>query len=475
MITWSLAYLLSEWLIRIVMLPVVVRRKQLQTAMAWLLVIFFLPLPGLILYLILGEVRGREGKIDRYLDLLHQTHRLLSRYRKYQHDDLMAPMNPVQKATMIMAKNMGRMPITGGNKVRFITSTELSIEALIHGIDQAQVHIHLLYYIFAPDSTGNRVVDALINASTRGVQCRLIVDAVGSKKFIKSNSKKLLQAGIELVEARPVSLLRRPLSRIDLRNHRKLTVIDGKTAFTGSQNIVDPDYGRHNLVWHDVMVRLEGPVVWTLQAVFLKDWYFETGVILDHQALFPIPSGRGKNLVQTLPSGPSYPSDNYHRMVVAALHDAQKQVTITTPYFVPDIPFLQAVEVAVLSGVKVTIVAPEKSDQIMVGYATCSYYAELMEMGAHVYLYKPGLLHAKTMTVDDVFSFVGSGNFDIRSFMLNYELNMVFYGASVTRKLRGMQKEYLKQSVKLDPEKWKERPGWKQTAESFAKLLSPLL
>jgi cardiolipin synthase len=262
---------------------------------------------------------------------------------------------------------------------------------------------------------------------------------------------------------------------MDLRNHRKIAAIDGEIAYTGSQNIVDTGYGHKNLAWHDIMVRLTGPVVLELQAVFVGDWYIETGEILDGPGVFTKPKVTGKLSVQTLPSGPTDPTENYQNSVVAALYAAQRQVTITTPYFVPDEAFRQALEVAALRGVEVNIIVPEQLDQIVVRAASRAYFDELLKSGVNIYFYTPGLLHSKSMCIDDSMAFIGTSNFDLRSFSLNFEINLVFFGAPFIRRLKKLQDEYRSHSTLVTREEWDTRPVRTKLAQNVAKLMSPVL
>ena len=293
--------------------------------------------------------------------------------------------------------------------------------------------------------------------------------------MLRRLAPKLVAGGVQVQAALGVGLFRRTVARIDVRNHRKIVVIDGRVAYTGSQNIINADYGRRGLAWHDMTARVCGPAVLALQAVFLGDWYFETEEILDDPAFFPKVEVCGSVPVQVLPSGPTYPVENYHRMVIAALHTARHQVIITTPYFVPDQSFLQAVQIAVLRGVDVILIVPEKCDKILVGAVAWSYFGELLELGCQVYLYRPGLLHAKTMTIDNSFAFLGTGNFDIRSFSLNFEVNLLLYGDRVTAELRRRQLDYLAYSRSLTYEEWSSRPEIVKTLQGIARLMSPLL
>ncbi|MFC1693576.1 cardiolipin synthase [Candidatus Latescibacterota bacterium] len=474
MFSWSLAYIISEWVIRLVMLVVVTRRRRPNSAMAWLLVIFFQPWVGLGLYLLIGRNRLPHRRVERHSRLLAEFQALGRRFENHPH--IVHPqLAPEQMSAVTLAQHLGFMPILGGNDLELISGTEDVIDRLIADIDAAEHHVHLLFYIFADDETGGCVAAALYRAVKRGVTCRVLVDAVGSRSMIKTLGARMIEQGIEIHATLPVNILRFYMARIDLRNHRKLAVIDGYTAYTGSQNIVNPDYGHKDLAWHDLMVRMTGPIVLELQAVFLVDWYHETGEIFDSTTVFPEPPVTGKIPLQALPSGPNYPIENYQRIVVDALHSARKNVIITTPYFVPDEAFMQAIQIAALRGVEIEVIVPNRYDQILVGAASRSYYDDLLDAGVKLYLYTDGLVHAKTMSIDNAISFIGTSNFDIRSFSLNFEINLALYGSDVTCELRAEQNKYREKSIRLTGEEWKKRPAAEKVFQNIAKLLSPLL
>ena len=474
MVAWSLIYLASEWAIRLAMLFVVPRKQTPTTAMSWLLLIFALPWFGMLLYLMFGVNRLPNRRIRlhaRRANMAQQRGHLQAQQPHVVHPQLDAELMPL----VTLAERLGEMPILGGNGGRLLTDTGEMIDGIVADIDAAERHVHLMFYIYADDEVGRRVADALRRAVERGVQCRVLADAVGSRGFFKRLAPDMRASGIDVHEMLPVNFIRRGLARIDLRNHRKVAVIDGRIAWTGSQNIVDPSYGHKELVWHDMMLRLDGPVVLQLQQVFAEDWFCETNEELDGKSIFVDPVVTGEGVLQTLASGPTYDTENYQRMVVAAIYGARRRVIITSPYLVPDEPLLQAVQVAVMRGVQVQMVVPRQSDQRLPDLAARAYYDDLMSMGVELFLHSSGLLHAKSMTVDDSLALVGSGNFDIRSFRLNFELNMLAYGPDVTAYLRHTQQRYIGESFRLELDRWRSRAWWKKAAETVAKLFSPLL
>jgi len=469
-----------SFLVRIGALCFLPLRHNPATAMAWLLVIFFWPLPGGFLYLLLGSThlpRERKDRHEKAVEALHSVQKHLR--RPHRETRLQAMPEHVLRFARLGQK-LGEWPIVSGNSMAFIDSTERLVAALVEDIDKARHHVDLLFYIFVADPVTRPLLGALERASGRGVECRLLVDGLGSKNFLKKDANRLREVGVRVVEALPLGrLLRRNklTARYDLRNHRKLAVVDGVAGYMGSHNVTDPTYGgkARGVAWHDLTLRLEGPVVNQLEGVFLEDWFVETGEIPSSGRTLPDVSPRGDLVLQTVPSGPAYATENFQRLVVSALFEARERVVVTTPYLIPDDGLLQAMEVAVLNGARVDLIVPEKVDQLLVGNAARAYYSRLLGMGVSLFLYQPGILHAKTMTVDGTLAFFGSSNFDIRSFSLNFELNMILYGSEETRTLLEIQEQYMANSRKLGPAEWNRLPLWEKSFQGMAKLLSPIL
>jgi cardiolipin synthase A/B len=284
--------------------------------------------------------------------------------------------------------------------------------------------------------------------------------------------------GIELATFLPANPIRRRLARLDLRNHRKIVIIDGQIGYTGSQNIVAADYGygeRGAGPWRDIMTRVVGPAVGQLQGVFLEDWEFTTAKRPDDAALFPPSLASGNVALQAVPSGPNYPTAVLEDVVVEAIFAARNRVILTTPYFVPDEAILAALRLAVMRGARVDLVLPHRTNHVLVDAAGRFHCKQLIDDGIHVHQHHSGLLHAKTLTVDDNLAMIGSANFDMRSFVLNFELNVLFYDATVTARLREHQMRFIGESIEIEPEAWRKRGRAEKLAENCAKLLSPLL
>jgi cardiolipin synthase len=469
---WSYFYLISEWTVRLVMHVYVPQRRSAAASRTWLLLIFLLPLPGLALYALFGRIYVPKRRIE-------QQERASMRIRAVQEQmgerSFSHPKLPPESVSIVKyAARLGDFEPFGGNHVELLAEYGEAIDRLIVDIDAANHHVHLLFYIFGNDETGRKVVDALARAVKRGVKGRVLMDAVGSKQALRHLARRMRADGIEVIEMLPVGFFRRNAARFDLRNHRKIAVIDGRIGYTGSQNIVNPEFvkGHPN---EELLLRVTGPVVVQLQAVFLADHYFEAGGQLDHPELFPDLESCGASTAQLVPSGPGYQHQNGQELMVTLLFSARKRVVITTPYFVPDEPFLEAVRSAVLRGVDVRLVLSMHANQLVTQLAQRSYYDELLAAGVKIYLYRPHFLHAKHLSIDDGMVLIGSTNIDIRSFALNAEVNMLIYDPLVVAKVQKLQDKYFANSHELDLTEWRKRPLWARTVHSVARLADSLL
>jgi cardiolipin synthase len=323
-----------------------------------------------------------------------------------------------------------------------------------------------------------RVAGALRNAVVRGVKCRLIADAVASREFFHATglARSLEKAGVEVTAALPVAPIQRRLPRMDLRNHRKLAVIDDAVGYCGSQNLINADYGgRHGGPWVDLTARMTGPIVSQLGIVFAEDWGFETGVMLDTPVAKTAVDCDNSTLMQAVPTGPTSPGENYRRLLLGALQCARRRVSLTTPYFVPDDPTIVSLLMATDRGVDVTLMLPEVPDHFFTAAAGRAHFQRLLEAGVRLYLFRGGLLHSKTVIVDDALAMVGSANLDVRSFNLNFELTLLMYGSAPVARLDAVHQQYISQSSLLTPEVWARRNVFKRYGDRAISLLSPLL
>jgi cardiolipin synthase len=471
--TWGFLYVLSEWVVRLVMLVVVPVRRSPEAAKGWLLLVLFLPWVGLALYLVIGRPtypRWRTARFARLLDAFSALRQRLDREMPQFAPELAAPL--AHAAALV--QNLGHLRPLGDNAVELLADYDGAIDRLVADIDQATNHVHLLYYIFADDASGAKVVDALRRAVKRGVAARVLVDYLGARRWARPLGEKLAAAGVTVHRVLPVGLFRRKSARADLRNHRKVAVIDGRVGYTGSQNLVDSVF-KPGITYEEMVVRVTGPVAQQLQVIFAADWFMETEEILDTAGVFPAPAAAGTAAAQVLPSGPDYPATNVQRFVVALVHAAQKRVVITTPYFIPDAALLQALDTAVRRGVEVHLVVSRLADQVLVSLAQKSYYEALLQIGARVHLYREKFLHAKHLSVDDELVLIGSSNMDIRSFVLNAEVSLVVYDRAVAARLREHQERYFAGSDLLSAEDWARRSLAAKVCQNLARLMSPLL
>ncbi|MDQ0393921.1 cardiolipin synthase [Labrys monachus] len=467
------AYYCSEWAVRLVMVVVIPFRRTSDAARSWLLLVMFLPWPALVLYLLIGRAtyprwrRRRFAQLPRILQIsadriLHLTD--VARER---------PPRRFARAAVLIEK-IGRLPVVDGASAELLADYVLIIDRLIGDIDAATRHVHLLFYIFADDETGGRVMEALGRARRRGVACRVLIDAVGSRPWAGRVLARLKDYDVEAYRILPITLFRRKSARADLRNHRKIAVIDGVVAYAGSQNIISPET-IPNVNNQELMLRLEGPVVLELQAVFIADWFLETEEALPVDSVMAPTAAAGTVATQVLPSGPDYRVGGIESLLVTVIHSALQQVVLVTPYFVPSEAVLKAMQIAVLRGVQVHLVVPKIADHHLVRFAQQSYYDELLAVGASIHLFRDAFLHAKNVSIDTDVALIGSSNMDMRSFVLNSEVTVVIYDRTVTLQLRAMQEGYMASSDLLILDEWRRRPLTTKVAENLARLVSPLL
>ena len=460
------AYYVCEWLVRLAMLAIVPMRRTAAAARSWLLLIFFLPIPGLLLFLAIGRPSFPRWRAERF-DRLQPFFGKLSGQLASTSPPVLTEMD---EGVAALAHRLGRFPAVGGNSVEFLADYDGMIDRLIADIDAAGRHVHLLVYIFASDVTGRRVAEALARAVRRGVACRVLIDPVGSHAWVRDALHMLREAGVDARASLPFRFLR-GRTRRDMRNHRKLFLIDGAIGYAGSQNIVDKDF-RPGVENRELVARVTGPAVAEMAAVFLADWYLETEVMLAEPAL---PAATGDVTAQLLPSGADYPQAGFESLLVWQLHEARERIVIVTPYLVPDDDILVAMRTAVLRGVEIHLVVSAVVDQPLVNLAQSSYYDELLASGVRIHRYRHYLLHAKNISVDGRLAIVGSSNVDIRSFQLNQEAVMLFFGISAVAALEAVQHGYLEASDEMDLMLWRRRPWLHKLGENVARLVGPLL
>jgi len=377
-------------------------------------------------------------------------------------------------------RTLGSMPLVGGNTAKLYTEYAESLDAMTAAVGSAKKYVHVEFYILSLDDTTAPFFDALAAAVARGITVRVLLDHVASRRSpgYRATIRRLKTIGVLWRLMLPVQPLRGKYQRPDLRNHRKLVVIDGKIAFTGSQNMIDRSYNkrsniRRKLQWKDLMVRFDGPIVAGVNALFVTDWYSETDELLTREASGVPPEKTTQNILdaQIVPSGPGFEHENNLRLFNGMLYNAQQKVIITSPYFVPDDSMLYAITNAAYRGVDVQLFVSAVADQPLVFHAQRSYYEELLRSGVRIWRYQaPTVLHAKHFTIDDDVAVIGSSNMDMRSFTLNFEISVMVHGKHVVDQLRKVEESYRANSKELFLEDWLRRPIRSQVLDNMARL-----
>jgi cardiolipin synthase len=376
-------------------------------------------------------------------------------------------------------RHLGAMPLVGGNTAKLYGNYDETLVAMTEAIRDADKWVHAEFYILAFDKTTAPFFDALEDAVKRGLEVRVLLDHVAGLRAVgyRRTLRRLRKAGVKWSLMLPVQPWRGKWQRPDLRNHRKILVLDGTVAFTGSQNVVDSSYNkrgnlRRGLHWKDLMARFEGPIVAGINALFVTDWYTETGELLLRE-VSTVPRPRIQNALdaQVVPSGPGFEGENNLRLFNSLLYLAQERIIITSPYFVPDESMLYAITTAAQSGIDVQLFVSEIGDQPLVYHAQRSYYEELLRAGVRIWLYKaPTVLHSKFVTIDNEVAVIGSSNMDMRSFSLNLEISVMVHGKSFVDDLRKIEHEYRENSRELFLDDWTERPRAAAVLDNVARL-----
>ena len=462
---------------------VISRRPPVGVALAWILVTVLAPFVGAALYLMIGERRMSRG----------QGHRLVVERESFRHlcnamveDGLSAidwTRHPAKAREMdtLGDRTVGSR-IVHGSEIELLSETDAIFKLLRDDINAARKSLILEFFIWSPGGRADDILDAIIRAAERGVSCRVLIDAIGASPWWRSGQpKRLRDAGVDLRRALPVRLSRIVFGRTDLRLHRKIVIIDQRIAWTGSMNLADPEYFKQDAgvgEWVDAMSRIEGAAVAPLAAIAIGDWTVETGedfrALLQQSGLHHV-TPTGDTDIQVIPSGPGESGDALLHMMLAAVTAAHDRLVITTPYLIPYDALLWALRGAAARGVKVQIILPEVVDSVLTRYASRSYYEDLMHAGVEIHLFRGGLLHTKSMTVDGHLSMFGTVNFDLRSLWLNYEVALFVYDADFTSRLLALQESYMADAQRVDRTTWNARPFSTRFLEDTARLTSPLL
>jgi len=371
-----------------------------------------------------------------------------------------------------------RSPLTRRNKVKLLLNGEEKFPEVLEAIRNAKHHIHIEYYIYEWDEIGEQVAELLIQKANQGVKVRFIYDDFGSPNIKKRTEERMRKAGIEIYPFQKVHFYLLA-NRLNYRNHRKIIVIDGEIGFTGGINVSDKyiNNGSHKLFWRDTHLRIDGPGVFYLQYLFLADWNFCSGKVLAPEKFhLSVPAdSKDDCFLQVAASGPDSVQPSILFSLLQAIYLARKEILITTPYFIPGDSILQALRIAALSGLSVKLLVPGVADSRLVNAASKSYYEDLLCAGVDIYMYQKGFVHAKTLVADGNLSIIGTANMDLRSFELNFEVNVMLYDRTFSEQLRTVFFKDLEDAEKIDRDAWCQRPAYKQLPERIARLFSHVL
>lgn len=449
---------------------IILENRHPVKTLAWVMVLMFLPIVGIIFYFFFGQSFRRERLISKrsYWNIARKP--LRGYWRK-------APETlPEESRTLInLFRRMNRSMPFGGNQIEIYTNGYQMLHALLKAISYAQHHIHLEYYIFENDAVGYLVSDALIDKARKGVKVRILYDDVGNWRVPNKFYKRMQEEGIEI---HPFFEVRFPIfsNKVNYRNHRKLAIIDGRIGIIGGMNLAKRylnglSWGE----WRDTSIQIYGQAIQTLQTVFLTDWCFVTNEQITEQSYFPNIDSQGKSLIQIVTSKPIGRWREIMQGYLWSICNARKYIYIQTPYFLPTEQLLAALQTAALVGIDVRIMLPWKGDNRITQMCSRSFLRDMMEAGVKIYFYHHGFLHAKTMVIDDNISTVGSANFDFRSFEHNFEANAFMYDRETAIRLKNIFLNDQKLCAHISSQRWAKRSLWRKFEESLLRLLAPLL
>lgn len=460
-------------------LVVVPRDRRPSSATAWIIIIWVVPVVGLLAFFVIGSPHLPRARRDKQRNMSRRTG---ERTRAEGLDGAPTPGPGWLEPVVRLNQNLGAVPMLHGNSAVIETGYEAALTAMAADVETAERYVQVEFYILSHDPTTAPFFDSLHRAVQRGVTVRLLLDHIGSwgSPGYKATLRELDRIGVEWHLMLPLQPLKGRYQRPDLRNHRKLVVVDGRLAWAGSQNLIDRSYNkrgnlRRGLQWQDLMVRLRGPVVQGVEALFVTDWFSETDELIQVETPAPADPRPGDLAIQVVPSGPGFDTENNLRMFNALLYAAERRVSITSPYFVPDESLLYAVTSTAMRGVSVELFVPAQADQAVVHHAQRSYYEQLLRAGVRIWLHpQPYVLHAKHLGIDDEVSVVGSSNLDIRSFTLDLESTLLIHGRSFRDQLREVEDGYRAISRELTLAEWLARPRGQRVADNLARLTSAL-
>jgi len=469
------------WAVHLVFMGRAILRPHREPAsrVAWVVVMVALPVVGIVAYLLLGETnigRTRVESARKALDKLPDLEGTPG-VRDACH---MADTASYYPHLFQMGQSVNGFQPVGCNQGRLFTDSNASIDSIVEDIDTAKDHVHLVFYIWLPDNNGLKVAEALCRAAARNVTCRVMADALGSRTMIRSKHWRAMEAaGVRTATALPIGnpLLRMLRGRIDLRNHRKIVVIDNRLTYCGSQNCADPEFRikARFAPWVDAMIRFEGPVARQNQSLFASDWMSMVDEDLTPLLREPLPPGEEGVTAQVIGTGPTMRHSAMPEVFENLMFAARRELLITTPYYVPDEAMQAALCACARRGVATTVIFPARNDSWVVGAASRSYYPELLEAGVRIFEFEGGLLHTKSLTLDGEITLIGSANMDRRSFELNFENNILFHDAALTAEVRRCQRAYLGRSHQVTAAQVEQWSTAKRLWGNTIAMLGPVL
>lgn len=483
---WVLLYeILYLIILTLVCLRIIYDTRNNTKSLAYLLFAVFAPFIGMLFYFLFGvNYRNKRMYSKKLIVNDEQANKLRDIIHKYSRHTFEESDKSVKSfeelANLLLKDNMS--PLTSNNNVKLLINGENKFPELIKALKEAKDHIHLEYYIYEDDEIGKLIQSILIQKANEGINVRFIYDDYGSRSIRKTLVPEMQSKGIMAFPFFKIRFITFA-NRLNYRNHRKIIVIDGKTAFIGGINISDryinDPADLKKLFWRDTHLRIDGPGVQYLQHLFLCDWNFCADTKLEPDDVFFPPLNRipvhAHKIVQIAASGPDSHTPDILYSILQAINLATEEIIISTPYFIPNESLLDALCVASLGGVKIKLLVPLKSDSSFIDHAVRSYYHEILNAGIEIYQYTKGFMHAKTMVCDRKIAMIGTANMDIRSFDLNFEVNAIVYDKQIANQLHDIFIEDLKDSVKLDLISWSKRPWYKKLIENAVRLVSPLL
>lgn len=467
-----------------VVLRIIYDTKNTAKALALIMIVVFVPILGIIVYLMFG-VNYRKHKI--FNKKLKDDLSLIEKINQERYQDQDERVNPevmgVYSKLVQLVIDENQCPLTRDNQVKLLVNGENKFPEMLADLENAKHFIHLEYYIFEDDDTGRAISNILIKKAKEGVKVRFIYDDLGSQSIKNKMVPRLREAGVHVYPFFEIKFMLLA-NRLNYRNHRKITIIDGHTAYVGGINVgqeyVNQNNQKNTRFWRDTHLKIQGLAVYYLQYLFIADWNHccsERDAIEQSPDYFPRlhKEHKGDHKVQIVFSGPDSDTPSILHTIVKAIYLARDEIQITTPYFVPNQTLMDALCITARSGVKVTLLVPCEGDSVLVDAASEFYYERLLHAGVHIHLYEKGFVHSKTMTVDDDLTIIGTANMDIRSFDLNFEVNAIVYDRKFTQQMKSVFADDIEGTTVIDKERWLNRSLLLQLKQSIARLFSPIL